>query len=364
MSEQQAPAPPVVVVQQQQQQQSGWLRYVLFGCGFLGSAIVCIIIGVSMLAVISEDDVAKSNAPAIVKTATLYAPVVSTATGIPIETVEPGITTMPSATAVQDLPTLEPTATGIPELYLGDVVEQHGYSLVALTVDNPGTVGEYSSYEATPGTKLVCVDFAVGNIDAGPSKYSGDYHTVNATYNTFLVDVEGFKYGGESGSCAGQMELVDLSPGEKVRGWVGFEIPENALPAHIEYEFSEGSIKVGLLEREEGTDTSMSEPEPTAILDNDLQYMHETLAGRWECPLIGEFLLSWESGTRLRVETQVDGGTVGWWDLLPGPYSYHAIFVHSSDGDDSVLSLPSDDVIVITGMDDSDESPLTCNRIE
>jgi hypothetical protein len=38
------------------------------------------------------------------------------------------------------------------------------------------------------------------------------------------------------GGRDGQLELMDLNPGEKVKGWVSFALPESATPASIKFE--------------------------------------------------------------------------------------------------------------------------------
>jgi hypothetical protein len=124
---------------------------------------------------------------------------------------------------------------------LGDLVEQDGYSLAAMEVEDPASPGIL--YQATPGLKLVAVDMIVGNVDAGEI-------TVNAL-RTYLVDSDGYVYTAELAGTDNQIELVDLGPDERVRGKVAFEVPEDAVPAAIKYEVS-GSPRIviyaGLLE--------------------------------------------------------------------------------------------------------------------
>ena len=55
--------------------------------------------------------------------------------------------------------------------------------------------------------------------------------------SSVLVDTEGFTYQPELASAAGQIETLELSPGEKSKGWVGFMIPNDATPAKIKYQF-------------------------------------------------------------------------------------------------------------------------------
>lgn len=133
----------------------------------------------------------------------------------------------------------QPPAGALPKL--GDVVEQFGYSLSAITVEDPATPGMF--YEAREGYKLVAVEIIVGNV-------SSDALSVNPLY-AYLVDSDGFVYTVELGGRDGQIATTDLNAGEKVRGWVAFTIPENATPASIKYEvgvFSGRYLRTGLSE--------------------------------------------------------------------------------------------------------------------
>lgn len=139
------------------------------------------------------------------------------------------------------VPTATPTANVQEPLvtHLGDVVEQYGYSLSALTVEDPATrPGIF--YEPEAGKKLVAVEFVVGNV-------SGETFSSNVLYTT-LVDAGGFLYGAESSLVEGSLELLDVNPGERVRGWAGFVIPQDATPASLKYEFhgSGEVLQVGL----------------------------------------------------------------------------------------------------------------------
>jgi hypothetical protein len=108
------------------------------------------------------------------------------------------------------------------------MVEQSGYSLTALTVENPST--RYSSlYVPQAGQKFVAVEVIVRNI-------SGETFSSNPL-NATLVDTSGFLYGAEAGIGEGDLELLDVNPGEQVRGWVGFVMPQDATPAGLRYQF-------------------------------------------------------------------------------------------------------------------------------
>jgi hypothetical protein len=164
--------------------------------------------------------------------------------------------------AEADGPTAEssqtPEPTKIPEL--GDVVEGYGYSLSAVTIEDPATNPGYF-YEPEADKKLVAVEFVVGNL-------SGEAISTNVLYAT-LVDSEGFAYGAETGSAEGQIQLLDIFPGERVKGWAGFVVPEEATPTSFKYAIRGSSSKVlqvGLTEPETAQEKE-SEPTYTPMPD-------------------------------------------------------------------------------------------------
>jgi len=113
----------------------------------------------------------------------------------------------------------------VPTTDLGDAVEQDGYTLSVVTFEDP-TVPN-TLYQAVEGQKLVAVEIVVGNV-------SGEQFTTNPASAT-LVDGEGFLHPPKLGSRDGQLALQALNPGEKIRGWIAFEIPSEAIVASIKY---------------------------------------------------------------------------------------------------------------------------------
>ncbi len=109
--------------------------------------------------------------------------------------------------------------------HLGNTVEQYGYSLSSAAVEDPTTSGMF--YEAKKGYKLVAVEIVVGNV-------SGETLSVNPL-DTILVDSNGFVYKPTLAGRDRRLTAVHLNTGEKVKGWVAFEIPEDAIPASIKY---------------------------------------------------------------------------------------------------------------------------------
>jgi hypothetical protein len=126
-----------------------------------------------------------------------------------------------------------------PQAKLGDVFEQYGYSLSATAVEDPTTPGML--YEAREGYKLVAVEIVISNM-------SGEVLSVNPL-NAILVDSNGFVYQPELAGRDEQIATVDLNVGEKVKGWVAFSVPEDAIPASVKYAvevFSSKFLQAGL----------------------------------------------------------------------------------------------------------------------
>ena len=149
------------------------------------------------------------------------------------EPVEPDVDSSEPNTPA-DTPTPEPEPTKVPptqapeppqEANLGDLFELEGYSFAAVTVEDPATPGIL--YTPEEGTRLVAVEIVVGNVSA-------ERITVNAL-NTTLLDAEGFTYVAELAGRDDQISLVDLEPGQRAKGWVAFELPEDATPATVKY---------------------------------------------------------------------------------------------------------------------------------
>jgi hypothetical protein len=111
------------------------------------------------------------------------------------------------------------------ETPLGQEAQDFGVGLTAVTLEDPATPGMF--YDVQPGTRLVAVEIVVSN--AGAETVS-----VNPLY-TSLVDADGFVYEAELAARDGQIDTMDLAPGERVRGWVAFTIPEGAQPAGIRW---------------------------------------------------------------------------------------------------------------------------------
>lgn len=120
------------------------------------------------------------------------------------------------------------TATTVPTVpaeKLGDSASGHGYELTAEAVTDPAKPNQF--HKAKAGTRLISVTVVLAN-------EQGEMHSSNLL-NAVLIDAEGFTYEANSGLLADEIELIDLRPGNKIRGAVGFEIPEKAEPARLRW---------------------------------------------------------------------------------------------------------------------------------
>jgi len=126
---------------------------------------------------------------------------------------------------------------------LGQVAKQDGYSLSAVTLEDP-TKPDIAMYEPSAGLRLLAVELVLGS-------ESGNTVKVNPLYS-ILVDSQGREYEPVLGRMAdhNDVELTDLAAGQELRGWVAFEVPEGVSPAFLRYTFDlfKGpTVQVGLL---------------------------------------------------------------------------------------------------------------------
>jgi hypothetical protein len=129
---------------------------------------------------------------------------------------------------------------------LGDWVEEGGFAAVALAVEDPARPKE--GYQRQPGTRLVAVRIKMGCLScpAGPRSDVGP--------NLWeMIDATGERYDREPDSMADHNDwtLTRLVLGKTLEGWLAYEMPEDAEPAFLEYEFtwtSAPGLKVSLRE--------------------------------------------------------------------------------------------------------------------
>ncbi|MGB0384162.1 MAG: DUF4352 domain-containing protein [Ardenticatenaceae bacterium] len=115
---------------------------------------------------------------------------------------------------------------------LGDQIQRDGYFLSVTAVEDPTTPSRF--YKPKAGTKLVAVELVVGNVSGEVIKSS--------IFSTTLIDSNGFLYNSGTGGRDGQLEMLDLTVGSRVKGWVSFEIPANATPDRIRYDFRGSAV--------------------------------------------------------------------------------------------------------------------------
>lgn len=131
-------------------------------------------------------------------------------------------------------PANAPAATPIPPIALdpnlpklGGTAEGSGYALTALTVEDPAMPGQI--YKPVAGTRLIAVEVVINNV-SGETISAGPWCGI-------LVDSQGYLYPGEYFGRDGGLAYMDLKQGEKLRGWLSFNIPESATPMAIKYQF-------------------------------------------------------------------------------------------------------------------------------
>lgn len=140
----------------------------------------------------------------------------------------------PEATATEGQAPAEPTGGE----GLGETVEQGGYSLTVVAIEDPATPGP--RHNPAPGTRLMALEIIVRN-ESGARKMKVEQR--NAT----LLDTDGFKYVADTRAIDDSIERKELDVGDQVRGRVAFNIGEDATPARFMFEFLFGNkVEVNL----------------------------------------------------------------------------------------------------------------------
>jgi hypothetical protein len=112
---------------------------------------------------------------------------------------------------------------------LGDRVHYKGHLLIAVSKEDPAKAK--LSHNARAGTKLVAVELVLGCVEAERASID----PLDAT----LVVRGGYVFPAVTGAMADHEDLAraEIGTGEKVRGWVAFQIPEDIGLWYIKYEF-------------------------------------------------------------------------------------------------------------------------------
>lgn len=127
---------------------------------------------------------------------------------------------------------------------LGEWAEKDETAMVARAVEDPAKVNT-EVYEPKPDTRLVAVEFELGCL-AGRHQFGPQL--------TKLMDTNGKTYDRVPRAMADHEDMVvtTLHAGERLKGWLAFEIPEGAQPAYLVYGFTGyvtvDTLQVGLIE--------------------------------------------------------------------------------------------------------------------
>jgi len=111
---------------------------------------------------------------------------------------------------------------------------QAGYFLQVLTVQDPVVTDDY----VTPGKRHVEVELIVGNVSAESGWPLSGY----------LADTEGVEYESSITWAHPLISGYAVEPGQRERGWIGFEIPETAKIESLRFNIinTEGTINTDL----------------------------------------------------------------------------------------------------------------------
>ena len=122
---------------------------------------------------------------------------------------------------------------------LGEWAEKDEVAMVARAVEDPAKPST-EGYEAEPGTRLVAVQFEMGCL-AGAHQFGPQLLK--------LVDTKGKAYDRVPRAMADHEDLAVtmLHAGERLKGWLAFEVPEGAHPESLVYGFT-GYVTVDTLQ--------------------------------------------------------------------------------------------------------------------
>ena len=110
---------------------------------------------------------------------------------------------------------------------LGEWTEGSGLAMVAHAIEDP-SAPDTARYQPKPGTRLVAVHFELGSLSG---THYGTPHAAK------MIDDRGVKYEVVYGAMAEhpEIESIAVGMGERVSGWMAYELPEGAVPAFLEY---------------------------------------------------------------------------------------------------------------------------------
>jgi hypothetical protein len=122
---------------------------------------------------------------------------------------------------------------------LGEWVEASGLAMVARMVEDPA-VPDTSHYDPKPGTRLVAVEWELGSLSTTHQ---------SAPHSAQLIDDRGARHDAVFGAMADHrdIEMRPIRTGERVSGWLAFEVPEGRTPVALEYKPSIWGRSIELL---------------------------------------------------------------------------------------------------------------------
>jgi len=119
------------------------------------------------------------------------------------------------------------------EADLGGIAEQEGYFLQVLTVQDPVITDGY----VTPDMRPVEVEVIVGNTSAEPAFPS----------DSLLIDADGREYMSSVTWANPLLSGNAVEPGQREKGWIGFEIPENVQIKGLRLDIGSAELYSGLI---------------------------------------------------------------------------------------------------------------------
>ena len=110
---------------------------------------------------------------------------------------------------------------------LGEWAESSGLAMVARAIEDPA-VPDTTSYQPKPGTRLVAVHLELGSLSTSHLATRGAAK---------LIDNRGVKHEPVFGAMAEhpEIESMEVDMGERISGWLAYELPEDAVPMFLEY---------------------------------------------------------------------------------------------------------------------------------
>jgi hypothetical protein len=131
-----------------------------------------------------------------------------------------------------------PSAPGFDEGFYDDYLEDFGGTATVQTVDDPW-LSRSGSSEPSPGRRFVAYEVTVENDG------SDDFPVYVASSSFKLTDGDGFVYQPVyNGIEPGLPEGIQLEVGEKARGWIVFDIGEDADIASLSHFNSELELPI------------------------------------------------------------------------------------------------------------------------